>query len=72
MLTCKQVSKALHEEGYHNLPFWRKFFLRLHVLICPFCGKFNTQLIKDQEMCRSFKDHEDQMIGEQPHLEDSK
>ncbi|MGB0416284.1 MAG: hypothetical protein ACPGKS_05510 [Coraliomargarita sp.] len=72
MFTCKQVSKSLHEEGYENLSPLRKFFLRLHIRLCVFCGRFNTQVVESQEMCSHFKKHEEEMIGEQPHLDPAK
>lgn len=72
MFTCKQVSNALHKEDYEKLSPLRKFFLKLHIKLCIFCGKFNTQVIESQDMCRCFKEHEDEVIGEQPHLDPSK
>jgi len=62
MLTCKQVSHALSEEDYEKLPPLRKFFLKLHVKLCIFCGKFNRQVMDSQDMCRCFKSHEDELI----------
>ena len=47
----------------------RKFFLKLHIKLCVFCGKFNSQVMESQDMCRCFKEHEDEVIGEQPHLD---
>ncbi len=61
MLTCKQVSKALSKEDYTKLPFWRKFFLKLHVSVCVFCGKYNRQVIVMQDTCRCYKDHEEEL-----------
>ena len=69
MFTCKQVSNALHREDYEKLSPLRKFFLKLHVKLCIFCGKFNSQVMESQDMCRCFKEHEDAVIGEQPHLD---
>jgi len=62
MLTCKQVSHALSEEDYENLPPMRKFFLKLHVKLCIFCGKFNRQVMDTQDMCRCYKAREDELI----------
>ena len=72
MFTCKQVSNTLHKEDYEKLSPLRKFFLKLHVKLFIFCGKFNTQVIESQDMCSCFKEHEDEAIGEQPHLDPSK
>ena len=58
MLTCKQVSNALSKEDYRNMPPMRRFFLRLHVKLCVFCGKYNRQVMDSQDMCRCYKEHE--------------
>ena len=70
MLTCKQVSSALAHEDHKKLPPMRRFFLRLHVLICPFCGKFNTQVMDSQDMCREFKAHEDLLSSFRPKMDE--
>lgn len=69
MLTCKQVSRALAHEDYKKLPPVRRLFLRLHVLICPFCGKFNTQVMDSQDMYRHFKAHEDVLSVHRPKMD---
>ena len=58
MFTCKQVSKALHKEDLQNMPPMRRFFLKFHVKLCVFCGKFNKQVIDSQAMCSCFKENE--------------
>lgn len=72
MLTCKQVSNALSKEDYEKLPPHRRFFLKLHVKLCVFCGKFNRQVLDSQDMCRCFKEHEDEVNAQRPKLDDSK
>jgi hypothetical protein len=58
MFTCKQVSNALSKEDYEKMPPIRRFFLRLHVKLCVFCGKYNRQVMDSQDMCRCYKEHE--------------
>lgn len=72
MLTCKQVSKALSESDYEKLSPLRKFFLKLHVKLCVFCGKYNRQVMTSQDMCRCYKQHEDSLESVRPKLEESK
>ncbi len=69
MFTCKQVSKALHKEDYSQMPPLRRFFLKLHVRLCVFCGKFNTQVIESQDMCRCYKEHEAENETDRPKLD---
>jgi len=72
MFTCKQVSTALSKEDYQKLPPTRRFFLRLHVKLCVFCGKFNRQVMESQDMCRCYKQHEDENNEHRPKLDPSK
>ncbi|MGJ8641692.1 MAG: hypothetical protein ACSHYA_20045 [Opitutaceae bacterium] len=72
MLTCKQVSNALSKEDYEKLSPMRKFFLKLHVKLCIFCGKFNKQVIESQDMCRCYKEHEEATIAAQPKMDSAK
>lgn len=72
MFTCKQVSKTLLETDYKNLSPMRKFFLRLHIRMCFFCGKFNKQVIESQEMCRHYKEHDADVEASRPKMDDDK
>ena len=72
MLTCKQVSKALSREDYDQIHPVKRFFLKLHIMICPICGKFNRQLIESQKMCREFREHEEELARERPHMDADK
>jgi thioredoxin-related protein len=58
MFTCKQVSHALSKEDYMKLSPTKRFFLKLHVKLCIFCGKFNRQVMENQDMCRHYREHE--------------
>jgi hypothetical protein len=69
MLTCKQVSNALSKEDYEKMPPMRRFFLRLHVRLCVFCGKFNRQVMDSQDMCRCYREHEEALAAHRPKLE---
>jgi hypothetical protein len=72
MFTCKQVSNALSKEDYEKLPPLKRFFLRLHVKLCVFCGKFNTQVMESQDMCRCYKQHEDDLAAHRPGMDSAK
>jgi len=72
MLTCKQVSNALSKEDYEKLSPMRKFFLKLHVKMCIFCGKFNGQVMESQDMCRCYKEHEQDVESARPKLDTDK
>lgn len=72
MLTCKQVSNSLSKEDYEKLSPMRKFFLKLHVKLCFFCGKFNKQVMESQDMCRCYREHEEELETTRPKLDLSK
>lgn len=59
MLTCKQVSRALAENDYKDLPFIKRMMLRFHVTICFVCGKFNNNIMLFQDMARNFRRYEE-------------
>jgi aerobic-type carbon monoxide dehydrogenase small subunit (CoxS/CutS family) len=72
MFTCKQVSNALSKEDYEKLSPMRKFFLKLHVKLCLFCGKFNSQVMESQDMCRCYKEHEEALATARPKMDAGK
>ncbi len=72
MLTCKQVSHTLSEEDYEKLSPLRKRLLKLHVKLCIVCGKFNRQVMDNQDMCRHYKAHQETSLRDSPELDDRK
>lgn len=62
--TCKQVSNHLSREDYEKLSPIGKLTLKFHVLICPVCGAYNRQVMKFQDMVRSFRSREEKMLEE--------
>ncbi|MAV39096.1 MAG: hypothetical protein CML12_00755 [Puniceicoccaceae bacterium] len=58
MFTCKQVSDSLNKAHFHSLPKWKQCMIKLHVKFCTFCGKYNTQVIENHEMCQHFRQNE--------------
>jgi hypothetical protein len=61
-LTCKQVSNHLSKEDYDKLPAFKKMTMKFHVLICPVCGKYNQQVMKFQDMARTFRNKQDEIL----------
>ena len=59
MLTCKQVSKALAENRFDELPPHKRMGLQLHLKFCMFCGKANTQVIQLQKGIKKMHDKND-------------
>ncbi len=61
MFTCKQVSKALAEGDYENLPPLKKWLLKVHVLLCFICRGPNRNIMTFQDLVRAFRRHEEAM-----------
>ena len=61
MITCKQVSKALAENKFHELPPRKRIALLLHIKLCAVCGKANKQIVTLQSGIKKMldSDHED-------------
>ena len=72
MFTCKQVSNALSKEDYEKLSPLKRFFLKFHVKLCVFCGKFNRQVMDSQDMCRCYKEHEEELAEHRPSMDQAK
>lgn len=60
--TCKQVSNHLSKEDYEKLSPFEKATLKFHVLVCPVCGAYNRQVMKFQDMVRTYRAREDQSL----------
>jgi hypothetical protein len=72
--SCKQVSNHLSKEDYDKLSPFRKFTLKFHVVICPICGAYNRQVMKFQDISRSFRKREEDFLESEspnlPHLDE--
>lgn len=62
MLTCKQVSDSLQSKDYKKLPLVKRMFLQLHVKLCVFCGKYNRQVMENQDICRHYRENEEAIL----------
>lgn len=70
MLTCKQVSRTLQKQDFADLSPFRQFLLKVHIKLCIVCGKFNKQVIQDQDMCCNYKKNEEESLAKQPGMDD--
>lgn len=72
MFTCKQVSKTLAKCDYEELSPLKKCLLKIHVALCVVCGKFNRQVMDSHDMCRHYKEKEDELASSRPKMDESK
>jgi hypothetical protein len=59
MLSCKDVTKLLSESMDATLPTGKRIGVRLHLLICRFCARYNRQLLLIREIARRLAAIED-------------
>jgi hypothetical protein len=52
MLSCKDVTRLLSESMDHSLPLGKRIGVRLHLVICRFCAKYERQLLLIRETAR--------------------
>jgi hypothetical protein len=55
MFCCKDVSQKFSESLDRKLPFHERMLIRMHQLICRYCGRFRRQLLLLRELGRSDK-----------------
>ena len=52
MLSCKDVTKLVSEAMDRSLPLGKRIGVRLHLLICKFCARYERQLHLIRETAR--------------------
>jgi hypothetical protein len=52
MLTCKDVTRLVSESMDRSLPLGKRIGVRLHLLICRFCARYERQLLLIRETAR--------------------
>ena len=52
MLSCKDVTQLLSEAMDRSLPLGKRIGVRLHLLICKFCVRYERQLLQIRETVR--------------------
>jgi len=57
MIACKQVAKALAENRYYELPWWRRIPMFTHIKLCVMCGKYHQQVVDMQKGVHDYLEH---------------
>lgn len=52
MLSCKDVTKLLSESMDRSLPLGKRIGVRLHLIICKWCARYERQLLLIREAVR--------------------
>ncbi|MFN4261640.1 MAG: zf-HC2 domain-containing protein [Gemmataceae bacterium] len=54
MPSCKEVSRLVSESLDRDLPFWQRFSVRLHLLMCSLCSRFRRQILFLHDAAHAF------------------
>jgi len=52
MLACRDVTQLISESMDHSLPIGKRIGVRLHLLMCKFCSRYERQLLLIRETVR--------------------
>ena len=54
MLSCKEATRLVSESMDHALPLDKRIGVRIHLLMCRFCARYERQLLLIREIVRRF------------------
>jgi hypothetical protein len=52
MLSCKDVTQLISESMDHSLPLGKRIGVRIHLLMCRFCARYEKQLLLIRDTVR--------------------
>ena len=58
MLSCKDVSKLVSESLEHPLPFRKRLGVRMHLMMCSLCRRYQRQMLQLQALLKGIADSE--------------
>ncbi|MFC1836449.1 zf-HC2 domain-containing protein [Thermodesulfobacteriota bacterium] len=67
MLSCKEAAKLVSESLDRSLTFRQRLSLRVHLLMCRFCSRFQKQALLIKEAARRMA-HEDEDSSAASHM----
>ena len=70
MLRCKDIANALAKENVRDLTWRQRFFLFMHIFLCPVCGRFHRDVVKSHENAREFCEQDE--VGDDELPDDAK
>jgi hypothetical protein len=59
MLSCKDVTQLISESMDTSLPVGKRIWVRIHLLMCKFCARYERQLLLIRETVRRLVGTED-------------
>jgi hypothetical protein len=65
MLNCKEVTHLVSESLDRKLPFHQRVGIRIHLLMCKLCSRYEQQLLFIRKVSRAQKMHNE---NDEPHI----
>lgn len=62
MLSCRDVTKLLSESMDTSLPIGKRIGVRIHLLICEFCARYERQLLLIRDTVRRLGGSEERPV----------
>ncbi len=59
MFNCKEATQLVSESLDRKLPFHQRIGIRMHLLMCKFCSRYEKQLMFLRKAVRTQKMHEE-------------
>lgn len=66
MLTCRDVTRLISESMDRTLPLGKRIGIRLHLLLCRFCTRYERQLLLIRDTVRRIASDENEPVGPAP------
>lgn len=63
MLACRDVTQLISRSMDTSLPIGKRIGVRIHLLMCKFCARYERQLLLIRETLRRLVSAEDQPEG---------
>jgi hypothetical protein len=63
MLSCKDVTRLISESMDRSLPLGKRIGVRIHLLMCQLCARYEQQLLLIRETVRRLAAAEEQPGG---------
>jgi hypothetical protein len=63
MLSCRDVTQLISESMDTSLPIGKRLGVRVHLLMCKFCARYERQLLLIRETVRRFVATEEKSGG---------
>ncbi len=49
MLVCRDITRLISESMDHSLPLGKRLGVRIHLIMCKFCARYERQLVLIRE-----------------------